>query len=69
MGRRDDLEVMRAELLAALTECEPQVKAQIVGQLRHVVKELDELPAQAEQSAVEKARAKRAARRDHLKAV
>ncbi len=67
--RREDLLVMRMHLMAALLAAEPSVAAQIVGQLRAVVKELDELPEAKPQSAVEKAAAKRKARRSNLKAV
>jgi len=67
--RRDDLLVMRSHLMAALLSADPSVAAQIVGQLRAVVKELDELPVAKPESALAKARAVRAAGRSNLKAV
>lgn len=69
MARRDDLMLMREHLMAAMLEADTNVLAQLVGQLRAVVKELDELPEAKPQSAVEKAAAKRKARRSNLKAV
>lgn len=69
MARRDDLLLMREHLMAAMLEADTNVLAQLIGQLRAVVKELDELPEAKPQSAVEKAAAKRKARRSNLKAV
>ena len=69
MARRDDLLLMREHLMAAMLAADTNVLAQLIGQLRAVVKELDELPEAKPQSAVEKAAAKRKARRSNLKAV
>lgn len=69
MSRREDLLRMREHLLAAMLVAEPTVVAQIVGQLRQVVKDLDELPPEKAASSVAKAAAKRQARRSNLKAV
>lgn len=68
-SRRDDLVMMRAKLIAMLDIAEPSVAAQISGQLRQVIKDLSELPDEAVKSDVEKARERRAKRREHLKAV
>ena len=68
-SRRDDLIRMRARLMDALEEADASVAAQIVGQLRAVVKELAELPDAKPESALEKAIRQRAARRAGLKAV
>lgn len=69
MSRRDDLIKMRQVLMDALDECDAAVAAQIVGQLRQVVRELADMPEEAGVSAVEKARASRKQRRADLKAV
>jgi hypothetical protein len=69
MARREDLEHMRAALLGAMDVVDPQMLPQVVGQLRIVVKELSELPAATGESPLEQAKAKRAKRRAHLKAV
>lgn len=69
MSRRDDLETMRTMLLAAAEQADAAVLAQIVGQLRIVVKELAELPEAKADSPLDNAKGKRAARRAHLKAV
>ena len=69
MGRREDLEHMRTALLAAMDVVDPQMLPQVVGQLRLVVKELDELPAVKPQSPLEQARSSRSKRRANLKAV
>lgn len=70
MSRRDDLVKMRQVLMDALDECDPNLAPQIVGQLRQVVRELAELPEATEESPLEQAKRKRAARRAaHLKAV
>jgi len=45
------------------------VKAQLAGQLRAALKELDELPKVSAESPLEAAKRKRAARRANLKAV
>lgn len=68
-SRRADLVKMRQVLMDALDECDASVAAQIVGQLRQVVKELAELPEDKAQSPLELAKQKRAARRGNLKAV
>jgi hypothetical protein len=43
--RRQALEAMRDALAAAMELAEPSVMAQLAGQLRQVLRELDELPA------------------------
>lgn len=63
MSRRDDLELMREHLMNAMLTCEPSVLAQVVGQLRAVVKELAELPDATTESVVDKVRRERAERR------
>ena len=68
-SRRDDLVMMRERLVTALLSAEPTVVAQIVGQLRVVVRELDELPEVRVESQVERAARLRAERRKGLKAV
>ena len=68
-SRRDDLIRMRARLMDALDEADASVAAQIVGQLRAVVKELAELPEAKPESALEKAIRQRSERRAGLKAV
>jgi hypothetical protein len=69
MARREDLEAMRAKLMAAMDAVDAQVLPQVVGQLRVVVKELAELPEPTAESPLEQAKAKRSKRRAHLKAV
>ena len=43
--RRRALEAMRDALAAAMEQSDPNVMAQIAGQLRQVLREIDELPA------------------------
>lgn len=61
--RRERLEMIRDELTAALTVADVSVKAQIAGQLRQTLKELDELPASEGESARDRW-AKRVAKAD-----
>ncbi len=68
-SRRDDLIAMRQRLVAAMFEAEPNVLAQLVGQLRAVVKELDELPEAQPESSLARALAVREKRLSGLKAV
>lgn len=68
-SRRDDLVVMRDHLMAAMLVAEPNVLAQLVGQLRAVVKELDELPEAQPESSLARALAVREKRLSGLKAV
>ena len=68
-SRRDDLMVMRDHLMAAMLVAEPNVLAQLVGQLRAVVKELDELPEAQPESSLARALAVREKRLSGLKAV
>jgi hypothetical protein len=68
-SRRDDLVLMREHLMRAMLDADVSVVAQIVGQLRQVIKELDELPEAKAESALEQAAARRKARRSNLKAV
>lgn len=67
--RRQALEALRDELAAALEQADVAVKAQLAGQLRAALKELDELPKVSAESPLEAAKRKRAARRANLKAV
>lgn len=53
-GRRDGLEALRDKLAADLEAAEPSVSAQIAGQLRQVLRELDELPVAGGKSARER---------------
>ena len=46
--RRDRLEVIRDQLTEAMAVADVAVKAQIAGQLRQTLKEIDELPADTE---------------------
>jgi hypothetical protein len=68
-SRRDDLVKLRAKLMDMIELAEPSVVAQIAGQLRQVIKELDELPDEAQKSDLDLAREQRAKRRAGLKAV
>lgn len=52
--RRERLIEIRDELTEALRDSEPSVKAQIAGQLRQVLKEIDEIPEAEELSARER---------------
>jgi hypothetical protein len=46
--RRERLIAIRDDLTTAMQNAEPSVMAQIAGQLRQVLKEIDELPADDE---------------------
>lgn len=64
MAQRDDLELMRTVLLAALDDADVAVKAQIAGQLRAVIKDLAALgDPVAEVSFADEIAARRTARR------
>ena len=52
--RRQRLEDIRDQLTAAMSAAEPSVMAQIAGQLRQTLKELDELPEAEGKSARER---------------
>lgn len=52
--RRERLESIRDQLTEALALADVSVKAQIAGQLRQTLKELDELPAVEGKSARER---------------
>lgn len=52
--RRDRLEAMRDQLTEAMRAAEPSVMAQIAGQLRQVLREIDELPVDEGMSARER---------------
>ena len=52
--RRERLERMRDQLTAAMEVVDPPVMAQIAGQLRQVLKEIDELPEPKGKSARER---------------
>jgi hypothetical protein len=52
--RRERLEAIRDQLTAAMSSAEPSVMAQLAGQLRQTLKELDELPAAEGKSARER---------------
>lgn len=67
--RRKALEALRDELARALEDADVAVKAQLAGQLRATLKDLDELPSVSVDSPLEKARKKRADRRASLKVV
>lgn len=54
LGRREGLEALRDKLAADLEVAEPSVSAQIAGQLRQVLRELDEVPAAGGKSARER---------------
>ncbi len=60
---RKTLEALRDALARQLDACEPAVAAQISGQLRQVLKDLQALPAPKGGSKREDAKQKRAARR------
>lgn len=49
--RRERLVEIRDQLTDALLDADASVKAQIAGQLRQVLKEIDEIPAEEELSA------------------
>jgi hypothetical protein len=62
--QRDDLELIRVELFAALTEADVAVKAQVAGQLRQVIKDLAALGEPAkEMSKADELASRRASRR------
>lgn len=67
--RRAALVAMRDALASAMDLAEPQVLAQLSGQLRAVLKDLAELPEAKPESPLEAAKKKRAERRTNLKAV
>jgi hypothetical protein len=67
--RRAALIALRDSLAAAMDAAEPSVLAQLAGQYRQTLKELDELPQAKEESPLEKAAKARQARRANLKAV
>ena len=52
--RRQRLEDIRDQLTEAMSEADVAVKAQIAGQLRQTLKELDEIPEAEEMSARER---------------
>ena len=52
--RRERLESIRDQLTTAMLVAEPSVLAQLSGQLRQTLKELDELPATEGKSARER---------------
>ena len=52
--RRERLEAIRDQLTTAMSSAEPSVMAQLAGQLRQTLKELDELPAAEGKSARER---------------
>lgn len=60
---RKTLEALRDKLAGQLDACEPAVAAQISGQLRQVLKDLQALPAPKGGSTRENAKQKRQARR------
>lgn len=45
MGQREDLEALRASLFEALATVDPQIRPQVAGQLRAVIKDLAEVDA------------------------
>lgn len=60
---RKSLEALRDDLAEALSKAEPAVKAQIAGQLRQVLLELDGLPDEQQQSVADDLAQRRRARR------
>lgn len=60
---RKALEALRDELAEALSKAEPAVKAQIAGQLRQVLLELDGLPDEKQRSVADDLADRRRARR------
>ena len=62
--RRERLEDIRDQLTEALALADVAVKAQIAGQLRQTLKELDELPAEAEGKSARERLAERIAAAD-----
>ena len=52
--RRTRLEAIRDQLTSAMDAAEPAVMAQLAGQLRQTLREIDELPAATERSARER---------------
>ena len=67
MGRREDLELMRAGLFEAFDSAPDTVKAQVAAQLRAVLKDLDECPVAKEANPVDEFSAARARRRADAK--
>jgi hypothetical protein len=61
--RRSALEALRDVLASALELAEVPVKAQIAGQLRQILRELDEMPQMGARSKRDELAAKRDARR------
>lgn len=60
---RKALEAMRDDLADALGKCDPAVKAQIAGQLRGVLRELDGLPDKEQTSVADELAQRRRSRR------
>lgn len=52
--RRERLEVIRDQLTEAMDLADVSVKAQIAGQLRQVLKDIDEIPEVGKESARER---------------
>ena len=52
--RRQRLEVIRDQLTVAMAEADVAVKAQVAGQLRQVLREINEIPADEGKSARER---------------
>jgi hypothetical protein len=66
--RRAALVALRDTLAEAIDLAEPQVVAQLAGQLRQVLAEIDSLPAAGVKSLTDELKEKRAARRAAAKA-
>ena len=67
MGRREDLELMRAGLFEAFDSAPDTVKAQVAAQLRAVIKDLAELPGEKDGSPLNDVAAARARRQARAK--
>lgn len=67
-NRRAALVALRDTLASAIDLAEPQVVAQLAGQLRQVLAELDALPAAGAKSRTDELKERRAARRAAAKA-
>jgi hypothetical protein len=52
--RRERLEKIRDQLTDAMSEADVAVKAQVAGQLRQVLREIDEIPDSEKRSARER---------------
>jgi hypothetical protein len=52
--RRERLEKIRDQLTDAMSEADVAVKAQVAGQLRQVLREIDEIPENERKSARER---------------